>query len=122
MKVNGKHYRSLFESNDKPLEITVVNQQLLPFRFELKSTSSYLELVEFIKDMTVRGAPLIGLTGAYAMCLAIDEFRTYSNFHNIIADIKEYISSARPTAVNLRWAVGKIFDSFSAGLPQTENT
>jgi len=68
MLVNGKPYRTVwFEKN----KIKIINQLLLPYKFEIASLSSVEEVAKAIKTMMVRGAPALGATGAYGMALAI---------------------------------------------------
>ena len=74
--------------------LDILDQRLLPDRERILPCRTVGQVVRAIKSLAVRGAPLLGITGAYALCLARD--RT--------AAAKELIAS-RPTAVNLRWGV-----------------
>ncbi len=69
MKVNGTHYRSLWPTADGAVEI--IDQRLLPHAFATRVLRSCDEVVEAIATMAVRGAPLIGVTGAYGLALAM---------------------------------------------------
>ncbi len=100
MKVDGVAYRSIWREGEGTA-VTVVDQTLLPHRFETLTISTVAEAIDAIKRMVVRGAPLIGVTGAYgyAMALAADPSDTN------LASAYDALYAARPTAVNLRWAL-----------------
>ena len=69
MNIKGKHWQTIWY-NDKEKNISVIDQTLLPHQFKIKNISSSKEAYEAIKNMVVRGAPLIGVTGAYGLVLA----------------------------------------------------
>ena len=81
--------------------VAVLDQRLLPHRVEYVDLKNAQEAAEAIRDMTVRGAPLIGVTGAAGMALAADE----STETGFLIEAANLLKSARPTAVNLNWAV-----------------
>jgi methylthioribose-1-phosphate isomerase len=109
MHVNGKTYRAIWvDANQK--SVNIINQIKLPFSFEIENISTYKELVAAIKDMRLRGAPLIGVAGAYAMWLASIESQRSDNPSMFILNAFHEIKSARPTAVNLAYAATIIFD------------
>ena len=96
----------------KPIEwkedkLLILDQRLLPFDIEYVECKNYLEVRDAIKDMKTRGAPVIGVTGAYGFYLGIKELYEQNrlNEYNIV---KETIISSRPTAVNLMWAVNRM--------------
>lgn len=98
MNVNNKHYRTLWLEGTK---LMMVNQPLLPNKFEIFSCTDYKKTAEAIKKMVVRGAGAIGAAAAYGMAQAylMDE------------DTKkaaEVIRATRPTAQNLFYAVEKV--------------
>jgi len=76
--------------------LEILDQRLLPYREKYLSCRTVDQVVDAIKTLAVRGAPLLGVTGAYALALAPAKDRP--------AAAKKLIAS-RPTAVNLRWAV-----------------
>lgn len=117
MKINDIHYKSLWEEiENNQIIIKAIDQRLLPFRFEIATIRTSNEMIDAIKDMLVRGAPLIGIAGAYGIVLALQEVinnkvKTQDEFFEVVNNIK----TARPTAINLSWAVDKIMrciDSF----------
>lgn len=117
------------ESKVKPIiwedtKLQVLDQRLLPFKKRYLEMRSYKQVVDAIKNMTVRGAPLIGITSAYGMALAAKEFAETSNdAPRLIEKLKlagEEIKETRPTAVNLKWAVDLILNTiFDLDRPET---
>lgn len=103
MKVGNKHYRSIW-LEDEGHTVAVIDQTLLPFRFEIRQLTSSDEVVAAIRDMVVRGAPLIGATASCGLMLATlqDPSDTY------LKQAAEQLLVARPTAVNLRWALDRM--------------
>jgi methylthioribose-1-phosphate isomerase len=108
MKVEGKVYRSIWADKSDPGVIKVIDQERLPFFFEIKDLRSVEDVYTAIKDLTVRGAPAIGAAGAYGMYLATLEISPLANIHDHLRNASRYLSSCRPTAVNLSWAVNMV--------------
>lgn len=103
MKVNGIPTRTI-RSIENGSAVEIIDQTLLPYRFEKRVLSDWRDCVEAIANMRVRGAPLIGVTGAWGVVLATKE--NPENAALIAAS--DTIARARPTAVNLSWAVQKM--------------
>ncbi len=116
MKIEKKHYRTIWLENHS--DIMVINQTKLPYFFEIEKLSTGDDAFVAIKDMIVRGAPLIGITAAYGIYLYAKELPGSSNFTEDLRILAEKLKSARPTAVNLRWAVDKQLDLISSDKPQ----
>ena len=94
-------------SEDK---LQLIDQRKLPNKLEIFECKNYEEVEYAIRDMVVRGAPAIGATAAYGVYLASEEFKVlpiedYLIQMNIACVV---ITKARPTAVNLMWAVNKM--------------
>ncbi|HBZ22016.1 MAG TPA: S-methyl-5-thioribose-1-phosphate isomerase, partial [Bacteroidales bacterium] len=70
MLIDGKYYQSIWLNEEDKGKIMVIDQQKLPFFFEIKELCSVEDIYNAIKDMTVRGAPLIGAAGAFGIYLA----------------------------------------------------
>jgi methylthioribose-1-phosphate isomerase len=105
MLIDGKNYQSIWlDENDKS-KVMVIDQQKLPFFFETKELCSVEDVYNAIKDMTVRGAPLIGAAGAFGIYLATLEITHHTNINSHLSNAADYLVSCRPTAVNLSWAV-----------------
>lgn len=102
MKVNGKHYRTIWLSEDN-LSVKIIDQRWLPHKFVIETLKSVEDVATAIKDMHIRGAGLIGATAGYGMYLAA---RETSDKHSLFQAAHK-LKSTRPTAVNLEWAVNK---------------
>lgn len=91
------------------LDVRMVDQRKLPTRVQWYTCRSYKDVIRGIRDMVIRGAPAIGI--AAAMGLAIGARRASSRpsmFFHQFERIAEEMLAARPTAVNLRWAVERM--------------
>ena len=105
MYVDGKHYRTIWLKSDDPSVGQTIDQRLLPYRFLITDLENYRDGHFAIKEMVVRGAPLIGATAAWSLYLACIEAQSYSDPESFIEDAAHKIAGARPTAVNLERAV-----------------
>ena len=87
-----------------------MDQTRLPLEQVDLELSHYREVVQAIRDMRVRGAPAIGVTAAYAMAMAARDLKAPDRpgFLAALRDAAVEISAARPTAVNLQWAVDRM--------------
>jgi len=105
VKINGKHYRSVWTIGEDAFGI--IDQARLPHEFVTLTLRSADDAARVIKSMQTRGAPLIGAVGAYGLALAM---RGDSSDENL-ARIHDMLAETRPTAINLRWALGRMRDS-----------
>ncbi|NUO54616.1 MAG: S-methyl-5-thioribose-1-phosphate isomerase [Polyangiaceae bacterium] len=103
MRVAGKSYRTIWVADDGRT-VEVIDQTLLPDRFLVAPIRSTSEMATAIRTMVVRGAPLIGVAGAYGLALAATED---SSDERIDAAHAELLGT-RPTAVNLAWALDRV--------------
>jgi methylthioribose-1-phosphate isomerase len=103
MNVNGKRYRTIWLKESDPSVVQIINQQVLPFKFEILDLRTVEDVRRAIKDMHVRGAGLIGASAAYGMYLAALE-ADESNFDQHLKASAEILKKTRPTASNLAWA------------------
>jgi methylthioribose-1-phosphate isomerase len=85
--------------------LVLLDQRYLPTREEWFVCKTVADICEALVVMVVRGAPAIGVTAAYGCYLAAREVAGADNWRPALAVKLEQIASARPTAVNLRWAV-----------------
>ena len=106
MKVGNQEYRTIWIDHEAK-KVCFIDQTLLPFNFEIKSTDCTTDLITAIETMQVRGAPVIGICGALALVLAL---KNNASSDHIIHMAKKIIQ-ARPTAVNLFWAVNRVQES-----------
>jgi methylthioribose-1-phosphate isomerase len=108
MKVGDKNYQSIWLDESDPAIVRVIDQQKLPFFFEIKELRSVDDVYCAIDDMTIRGAPSIGAAGAFGIYLATLEINSLTNIREHLSNAAHYLISCRPTAVNLSWAVNYI--------------
>jgi methylthioribose-1-phosphate isomerase len=108
MKIGNQNYQSIWIDESDPAIVRVIDQQKLPFFFEIKDLRSVDDVFNAIDNMTVRGAPLIGATGAFGIYLATLEINAQTNIREHLSNAARYLISCRPTAVNLSWAVNYV--------------
>jgi len=104
--------RTVFWENN---QLKMIDQRILPGRFEVLSYTDHVSVARAIKDMVVRGAPAIGAAAAFGLALAGFESAS-SSTRELIADLQaaaHTLKAARPTAVNLAWAVDRVLLSLS---------
>jgi len=116
MKINNKPYRTIFEKDGDNRIVQIIDQRLLPHKFEIVDLFAVDDYISAIADMLVRGAPLIGVTAAYGMYAAVCEAKEagVNNIHEFIRGKAAFLKSARPTAVNLAWAVDRQLELISS--------
>jgi len=93
-------------------KILLLDQRLLPHEEKYLECVSYKEVIQAIKLMVVRGAPAIGVVAAFGIAMAARDVRTKSldEFKSRMDKVFEEFSKARPTAVNLFWAIERMRD------------
>ena len=105
MKVNGKHYRTIWPDESDQRIIRLIDQRALPHRFVIEEVRSVGQMATAIKEMHVRGAGLIGAAAGYGMYLATLEARSENSLGKKITEAAARLNATRPTAVNLSRAV-----------------
>jgi methylthioribose-1-phosphate isomerase len=100
MLVDGKPTRTICLGDDNET-VEIIDQTKLPFEFAVAGLKTLDDAATAIRDMWVRGAPLIGATAAYGMALAVKDDASDAGLENAYA----VLYATRPTAVNLRWAL-----------------
>lgn len=105
MKIKGKHYTTLWETDPQVNSISIIDQRVLPFKLEIVELKIVQDFVTAIKDMLIRGAPLIGITTCYALYFAVKDAKNASEFHKKFENAKTALLKTRPTAVNLKNAI-----------------
>ncbi|MFO1352386.1 MAG: S-methyl-5-thioribose-1-phosphate isomerase [Gammaproteobacteria bacterium] len=100
MKIHDKSYRTIWV-NDASGAVETIDQTLLPHRFATLTLTTLADAAHAIQTMQVRGAPLIGATAAYGVCLALREDPSDASLERACTTL----AATRPTAVNLRWAL-----------------
>jgi methylthioribose-1-phosphate isomerase len=112
MRIRGEPWRSIFVADDG-WTVAVIDQTRLPFALEVRHLRTAEDAARAIRDMTVRGAPLIGVTAAYGVALAMREDRSDAGLRSTL----ELLRGTRPTAVNLRWALARMDEILGAEQP-----
>ena len=105
MKINGRHYRSVWPIGEDAFGI--IDQTKLPHDFVTLTLRSADHAAHAISTMQTRGAPLIGAVGAYGLALAMRADASDEN----LTRIHDMLARTRPTAINLRWALGRMRDA-----------
>jgi methylthioribose-1-phosphate isomerase len=116
MNIGDKHYRTIWQHPEDPHVVRIIDQQKLPFRFEIVDLRTPVDAAHVIKAMIVRGAGLIGATAGYGMMLAALQAprHNYSAFVDQIMQDAAMLKATRPTAVNLAWAVNRQLEAMQA--------
>jgi len=94
-------------------KVKMIDQLKIPHSFEFVDIETSEQMYYAIKDMIVRGAPAIGISGAHGVSLGALELKSETEKSVFLQKLKvicEYLKSSRPTAVNLAWAVDKQFE------------
>ena len=107
--------QKMFESNIRPVEWTgscvrLIDQTVLPYEYKHVDIKTWKEMASAIRTMIVRGAPAIGISGAFGVALAAAEYASCNDREDFLQRLEmagAYLKSTRPTAVNLMWAVDK---------------
>ena len=102
MKIDGVAYRTIWRTPDGQA-VEVIDQTALPHALRTQRLAAAEDARAAIADMIVRGAPLIGATGAYGLALAVQADASDA----AVAAAAQMLAEARPTAINLRWAVDR---------------
>jgi methylthioribose-1-phosphate isomerase len=106
MRVGETHYRSIWLAGDGR-SVAIIDQTKLPHEFEIATLTTLEDAARAIETMQVRGAPLIGATAAYGMCLALKVDAS----DEALELAYERLRRTRPTAINLKWALDEMMDA-----------
>ncbi|MEA1967943.1 MAG: S-methyl-5-thioribose-1-phosphate isomerase [Thermodesulfobacteriota bacterium] len=107
MKVDGKDIRPIW-FDSKTRTVKVIDQRVLPHEFVVTELVIVDDVIRAIKDMYVRGAPLIGATGAFGVYISLFQDKEKKGDNNYLQKECERIKKSRPTAVNLAWGVNRV--------------
>ena len=110
INMNALELNTVLLSEDRSC-LEILDQTLLPGRVEVLKLDKLEDIWEAIKSLRVRGAPAIGVCAAYALALAASKIKTQDKdeFFAELGRCREYLASARPTAVNLFWALNRVY-------------
>ncbi len=107
MQVEGKQYRTVWLEGST---LHLINQPMIPHRFQVVTMARYNDTAKAITDMVVRGAGAIGATGALGMAQAVLQAPD-EGFHEFIAKAANVLRGTRPTAQNLFYGISKVLDA-----------
>ncbi len=111
MRVEGEERRTIWPAGDGA-SVEILDQTRLPFAVEIRRLENVGDAADAISTMAVRGAPLIGVTAAYGLWLALRADASDGSLESA----REQLLATRPTAVNLRWALDRVGEAVR-GLP-----
>ena len=103
MRIADRHFRTIWQGDDGRT-VVVIDQTRLPFEFVLRELCTLEQAAEAIEHMVVRGAPLIGVTAAFGIALAMNADGRDTGLQAAVARL----GRTRPTAVNLHWALARM--------------
>lgn len=103
MNVGERHYRTIWLSDDKR-SVEIIDQRWLPHEFRIETIGTVAGIATAIRDMWVRGAPLIGVTAAYGVAIQMMDDPS----DEALDTVWETLNKTRPTAINLRWALDEM--------------
>jgi methylthioribose-1-phosphate isomerase len=105
VKVDGKHFRTIWRKPDDEGVVQLIDQRFLPHDFVIEEVRSVEQMATAIREMHVRGAGLIGASAGYGMYLAALEAASRESFDEHMTATAAQLRATRPTAVNLSWAI-----------------
>ncbi len=114
MNIDGKPYRTIWVGEDGR-SVEIIDQTKLPHCFETATLRTLEDAARAILTMQVRGAPLIGATAAYGVCLALKDDASDA----VLANAIDHLTKQRPTAINLNWALEEM-RTHLAPLPESD--
>src|SRR3974390_2121197 len=103
MNVQGRPMRTIWLGRDGST-VEIIDQTLLPHELVIVGLRTLEDAAQAISTMQVRGAPLIGATAAYGVCLALRDDQS----DDALDRGCEALAAPRPTAINLRWALDEM--------------
>jgi len=103
LNVDERHYRTIWLSDDGR-SVEIIDQRWLPHDFRIETIRTVTGIATAIRDMWVRGAPLIGVTAAYGVAMQMADDPSDA----ALDAVWETLHETRPTAINLRWALDEM--------------
>lgn len=108
MKINHKYYRSIWLKDKEEGIVQIIDQRPLPHKFVIEDLRSMKDCGQAIREMHVRGAPLIGVTAAFGMYFAVREALRSESFQKYIGRAFIFLAETRPTAVDLFYVLRRM--------------
>jgi len=113
MNVNNKPYQTIWLHPGDATIVQTIDQRQLPFEFRIVDLTCFEDARSAIAGMVVRGAPLIGVTAAFGMYLAMLDHRSHEDLNSYLQNCANRLKSTRPTAINLSYAVDRSLNAIS---------
>ncbi len=113
MNIKGKHYQTIWLHPDNENIVQIIDQRWLPHQFVIADLKTVDDVCIAIKDMWVRGAPLIGAAAAWGMYLATVEVPASCARDFFFEECYGRLLKTRPTAVNLKWALDEMLKAIT---------
>lgn len=113
MNIKGKHYQTIWLHPDNENIVQIIDQRWLPHQFVIADLKTVDDVCVAIKDMWVRGAPLIGAAAAWGMYLATVEVPASCARDFFFEECYGRLLKTRPTAVNLKWALDEMLKAIT---------
>ena len=110
MKVDGKDMRPIWFDHDSRV-VRVIDQRFLPHQFIIEDLTTVDRTIYAIKEMFVRGAPLIGATGAFGVYISLVQKNAGGTDNDYLVSECNRLKDARPTAMNLFWGVDRVLEA-----------
>ena len=120
MRIDNQHYRTIWVDAKDPGIIRIIDQRNLPHEFVIEELTALEDFVRAIRDMHVRGAPLIGGTAAYGLYVATREAPAGPGFEAYLEQAMEQLKNTRPTAVDLFNALTRVRQAIEDGKNKEE--
>ena len=113
--IPGENFRTIWLHPEDPAVVQIIDQRRLPHRYEVFDLHSHADGAYAIREMLVRGAPLIGATAAWSLYLAALEAKDAGlqgeSGRAFIREAADMLAATRPTAVNLRWGIERMLEA-----------
>lgn len=114
LRRKGESFRTIWQKPDDPRIVQIIDQRLLPHEYVVADLKTWGDGAIAIRDMLVRGAPLIGATAAWSLYLAAIATPGQENPRDYLREVAAKLAATRPTAVNLRWALERMERTIAA--------
>lgn len=120
MNIQGKPFRTIWLDPKDDTLVQIIDQRALPHQLVIESLTQLEDFVNAIREMHVRGAPLIGATAAFGMYIAGLEAPDGNGFQPYMLQAADQLNATRPTAVNLAYATNRALLEMAQGQSKTE--
>jgi methylthioribose-1-phosphate isomerase len=120
MRATGEAFRTIWQKPDDPAVVQIIDQRRLPHQYVICDLRTWQDGARAIKEMLVRGAPLIGATAAWSLYLAALSDRNSGRRDSELRSAAMALAATRPTAVNLQWAIDRVMAAVAANNGQEQ--